>query len=68
MIISRDSIITGESSEMDLPVTKEQLQMWKSGMLIQNCMPHLEIEHREFLISGMTIEEQNNFFNTEKDE
>ncbi len=62
MIIKRESIISGKSSTMDLPVTQEQIDMWKSGMLIQQCMPNLDIKQREFLISGMTIEEQNEFF------
>lgn len=47
---------------MDLPVTQRQIDMWQSGMCIQDCMPHLEIEQREFLITGMSIEEQRNFF------
>lgn len=63
MIIKRESIISGKSSTMDLPVTQIQIDMWQSGMLIQDCMPHLEMEQREFLISGMTIEEQRRIFN-----
>lgn len=62
MIIKRESIISGRSSTMDLPVTQRQIDMWQSGMCIQDCMPHLEIEQREFLITGMSIEEQRNFF------
>ena len=66
MIIKRQSIISGKYSTMDLPVTQTQLDMWESGMCIQDCMPHLEIEQREFLITGMTLEEQNKFFNNNK--
>ena len=47
---------------MDLPVTHQQIHMWKSGMLIQQCMPNLNVQQREFLISGMTIKEQDEFF------
>ena len=47
---------------MDLPVTQRQIDMWQSGMCIQDCMPHLEIKQREFLITGMSIEEQDQFF------
>lgn len=68
MIIKRQSIISGKSSTMDLPVTQRQIDMWQSGMCIQDCMPHLEIEQREFLITGMSLEEQHNFFKRTKDE
>lgn len=69
MIIKRESIISGKSSTMDLPVTQVQIDMWQSGMCIQDCMPHLEIHQREFLITGMSIEEQNRIFNnSETDE
>ena len=62
MMIKRESIISGKSSTMDLPVTQRQIDMWQSGMCIQDCMPHLEIKQREFLITGMSIEEQDQFF------
>ena len=69
MIIERESILTGKKSKMNLPVTQRQINMWQSGMCIQDCMPHLEIRQREFLITGMSIEEQNRIFkNTETDE
>ena len=63
MVIKKKNILTGNSSTMDLPVTEEQLFIWKKGMPIQICMPHLNVQQREFLISGMSLEEQNNFFN-----
>jgi hypothetical protein len=63
MIISKQSILTGKTSKMDLPVTKEQIKAWQQGELIQNVMPHLSIVEREFLISGMSEEEQNRIFN-----
>jgi hypothetical protein len=63
MIISKESILTGKTSKMDLPVTKEQIKAWQQGELIQNVMPHLSIVEREFLISGMSEEEQNRIFN-----
>jgi hypothetical protein len=42
---------------MDLPITHEQLQEWKNGMVIPKAMPHLSPSEREFLISGSTQEE-----------
>lgn len=53
---------------MDLPITQLQYDLWKNGMLIQEVMPEIGIEEREFLITGMTKEEQASFFNREEDE
>ncbi len=39
---------------MDLPITKEQFNDWRSGTLIQNAMPNLTSDEREFVISGIT--------------
>jgi len=64
MIISRRSLLTGKKSEMDLPVTREQIELWQSGILIQNIMPELTNVQREFLISGMSPEEQKKIFKT----
>jgi hypothetical protein len=63
MIITRESILTGKTNQLDLPVTLEQIQIWQSGTPIQNVMSHLSIQEREFLISGMSKEEQQLIFN-----
>ena len=68
MIIERKSILSGKTSSMDLPITQLQYDLWKNGMLIQDVMPEIGVEQREFLITGMTSEEQMSFFNREKDE
>jgi hypothetical protein len=68
MVVEMKSILSGKTSSMDLPVTDLQVNLWRSGMLIQNVMPDLSIEQREFLITGMTVEEQDAFFNKEEDE
>ena len=57
MIIRRANIFTGRVRELELDVTQEQIQRWQNGELIQNAMPHLSIDEREFLISGMLPEE-----------
>jgi hypothetical protein len=63
MIIERISILTGKVNTMDLPVTMEQLNLWLyDRKLIQNVMPNLTPTQREFLISGMSEEEQLKFF------
>jgi hypothetical protein len=63
MIITRESILTGKTNQLDLPVTLEQIQIWQNGTPIQNVMSHLSIQEREFLISGMSKEEQQLIFN-----
>jgi len=68
MIVEMKSILSGKTSSMDLPVTDLQVNLWRSGMLIQNVMPDLSVQQREFLITGMTLEEQEVFFNIEEDE
>jgi hypothetical protein len=68
MVIEMKSILSGKTSSMDLPVTGLQINLWKRGMLIQDAMPDLSVEQREFLITGMTLEEQDAFFNRGEDE
>lgn len=60
--ITRKSDVTGREHTLELPVTEEQLRNWlgtkdQPGQLIQNVMPHLSKDQREFLISGCTPEE-----------
>lgn len=57
MLITKTSILTGRSNTLDLNVTNEQLEQWGRGGLIQNVMPHLSEEEREFLISGILPQE-----------
>lgn len=57
MKITRTSPISGISRTIDLPVTVEQYHEWQCGALIQNIMPHLSEDEREFIISGITAEE-----------
>lgn len=57
MIFIRTSILSGITRTKELDVTEEQYNAWVSGALIQNVMPHLSDDDREFLISGATAEE-----------
>ena len=54
MLIEKRSIATGRVHILDLPVTKQQVEAWQGGELIQNAMPDLSIEMREFIVSGIT--------------
>ena len=53
MNITKRSPFSGEDNTLDLDVTQDQLDRWKGGELIQNVMPHLTPDEREFCISGI---------------
>lgn len=53
MIIERFSIVSKRKNRLDLDVTPEQIARWQNGEKIQNVMPHLTPDEREFLISGI---------------
>jgi len=57
MIVTRTSMMSKIERSIDLDVTAEQINAWRSGMLIQEAMPHLNEHEREFIISGITQEE-----------
>lgn len=52
MIVTKRSPWTGKDNTLDLPITNGQWERWQGGELIQNVMPHLSDDEREFLISG----------------
>ena len=62
MLIRRKSMISGRIHEMEINVTEAQLNAWMSGMLIQNAMPHLSADEREFIMTGITADEWNAAF------
>ena len=62
MIVMKTSMFTGKTNTMDLDITREQYDKWKDGMLIQDAMPNLTADEREFMISGVTPEEWSQLF------
>lgn len=62
MLITRTSPFSGKSTTLDLPITQEQLDKWKRGMLLQEAMPNLSADDREFIKTGITSEEWNRMF------
>ena len=68
MLITMTSMISKTTSTRDVDITIEQLFRIKHEKeLIQNVVPHLSIEDREFLISGITPEEWEELFHTIED-
>ena len=57
MKITRTSRLTGNTSVMELPITQAQLDAWVDGELIQNAMPQLDADQREFVMTGITPDE-----------
>ena len=57
MIVRRPNMFTGKVRELELNVTQEQINRWRSGELIQNVFPDLSTDEREFLISGLLPDE-----------
>jgi hypothetical protein len=46
----------------EIDVTQSQLDRWQAGELIQNVMPHLSPDDREFLMTGLTPEDWEEMF------
>ena len=71
MKITRKSMFSGKENTMELNVTQEMLdQCWSqngtgAGRHIQEVMPHLTPDEREFLMTGCTPEEWDEMFGGE---
>ena len=63
MLITKTSPFSGNTNVMEIDVTQEQIALWESGTLIQNAMPHLTPDEREFIMTGITSEEWDSAFN-----
>ena len=57
MRITKQSMLTGVTHTREIDVTEAQIESWKNGELIQDAMPQLTPEDREFMLSGATQEE-----------
>lgn len=62
MKVKMISQLTGVQHTMEIDVTQEQVKAWQSGVLIQRAMPNLTPDEREFLMSGITKDEWDNYF------
>ena len=57
MLITKTSMLSGETRSLDLNVTQDQIDLWEGGMVIQNAMPDLSVDELEFIMTGVTAEE-----------
>lgn len=62
MQITRTSRFSGKVNSREIPVTNEQLEDWRAGTHIQNAMPNISADDREFLMTGTTPEEWEEIF------
>ncbi len=62
MLITKTSPFSGNTNVMDIDVTEEQIALWESGVLIQNAMPNLSADEREFIMTGITPAEWDSAF------
>ena len=53
MQITRRNPFTGEHHSMDIAVTEQQLLNWQGGQMIQDAMPNLTADEREFIKTGI---------------
>ena len=63
MELYRTSMFSGVEHQMDLPITAAQLRRWEEGALIQDVFPDLTRGQREFIMTGMTEDEWQDFSN-----
>lgn len=65
MLIIRICPVSGELKSLEIPVTQTQISDWESGTLIQNAMPNLSADEREFIMTGMTPDVWDQIFGEE---
>jgi hypothetical protein len=69
MLITRQPPRTGQLNSREIPVTQMQIDTWASGgRNIQDVMPDLSADDREFLMTGYTPEDWAAIFPPEEDE
>lgn len=66
MEITRKDPMTGKWNTMDIDVTQQQLDAWRSGKLIQDAMPHLSPDERDFIMAGYAAESWGKIFSEEE--
>ena len=66
--VFKRSVLSGKFYVAKFPISREQWESWKvSGQLIQDALPHLSKEEREFLMTGSTPIEWDEMFKEEEE-
>jgi len=58
----KTSPFSGKENTMTLMLDTADLEKWLKGELIQNAMPYLTPDEREFLMTGITPDEWGQMF------
>ena len=67
MLVKNFSAISKKINTMNINVTEEQVSRWRNHQgLIQDIMPDLTPDEREFLMTGTTREEWDEVFGGDK--
>ena len=67
MIITRLSPVSGKEQSLDLDVTEEQMEIFRSGeSYIQTIFPNLTPEERDFILMGITPSESESIYSSEE--
>ena len=61
-IVCRKSPVTGQFNQMEMKFNAEDYKDWQNGVLIQDAMPYLSPDEREFLMTGCTPEDWDTMF------
>tara|TARA_R100001082_G_C4318766_1_gene140129 strand:+ start:429 stop:641 length:213 start_codon:yes stop_codon:yes gene_type:complete len=60
--IERTSPLTGKVNTMDITMDPADYQAWRNGELIQNALPYLTGDEREFIKTGIYADEWEQLF------
>ncbi len=62
MVITKTSILTGIEHTLEIDISEEEMnRITINQEHVQNVVPHLSADEREFLISGITPEEWDDY-------
>lgn len=67
MQFTRVSSFSGKTHTREIPVTQDQYDRWQKGALIQDAMPTIPKEDREFIMTGITPEEWKEMWSADED-
>ena len=66
MKITRVSPFSNKKTTLEIAVTARQIASWEKGELIQDAMPNLTPDEREFIKTGVTPDEWDDIFGVDK--
>lgn len=71
MLITKTDPLSGKVNSIEIPISQEQLNLCnkrhESRTPIQDIVPHLTPDQREFLMTGITPETWKKHFSTTRD-